>query len=123
MTVRRLMVYVAVIALVPQVVITVVIALAPRVEAAGGHWALCRQQAFQSDRLAAAYRAFASRDPEDAVIPGVTVRLTEKGPVIPATGKAAAKMASYFAVRARIYDRAKWCPWAGMPAEPPWPKL
>ncbi len=96
-TLRRLMVYVALIAIVPQAVIPVVIILVPRVEAAGRHWALCRQQASQSDQLASAYREFASRYGAEQPIPGVTVRQTEKGPVIPATGKGAASMARHFA--------------------------
>ncbi len=122
-TLRRLMVYVALIAIVPQAIITVVIVLAPRIGAAGRHWSLCRQQASQSYQLASAYRAFASRYGADEPIPGVTVRQTEKGPVIPATGGAAASMARHFAARARNYEHAMWRPWAGMPPEPPWPGL
>ena len=95
-TLRRLMVYVALIAIVPQAVIPVVIILVPRVEAAGRHWSLCRQQASQSYQLASAYRAFASRYGADEPIPGVTVRQTEKGPVIPATGKGGGKYGPAF---------------------------
>jgi len=121
-TVRRLMVYVAVIAVVPHLAISMIVALAPSVEAAGRHWGECRQQAFLSNQLATLYRSVASRYPADAVIPRFTVRRTEQGPIIPATGQAAAKLASYHAARARIYELAKWHPWAGMPPEPPWPK-
>jgi hypothetical protein len=117
------MLYVALVAIVPTAILPVCVALAPRVESAGHHWVACRQQAAHSNRLAASYRLFASRSPANAVIPGLTVRRTEKGPVIPATGDAAAKMARYFADRACLFERAKWHPWAGMPSDPPWPRL
>jgi len=117
------MVYVAVIAVVPDLAISMIIALSPRVEAARRHWGECRQQALLSNQLATLYRSAASRYPADAVIPRFTVRRTEHGPVIPATGQAAAKLASYHAARAQIYELAKWYPWAGMPPEPPWPEL
>ncbi len=101
-TVRRLMVYVAVIAVVPHLTISMIIALAPRVEAARRHWGECRHQAFLSNQLAARYRSAASRYPADALIPRLSVRRTEHGPIIPATGQAAAKLASFHAARADL---------------------
>jgi hypothetical protein len=117
MTVRRMMVYVGIFEVVPNVAIRFV----PSIETARQHWATCRQQAVHSNQLASLYRYFATRYPPDAIIPGVTVRRMEKGPAIAANGRAAAKMAPYFAARARIYERAKWRPWVGFPPDPPWP--
>jgi hypothetical protein len=122
-TLRRLMVYVAVFAVVPLLSIWLIIALRPRFEAAALRWEACRSQASHSNQVAAMYRNVAARYPADIVIPGVTVRRTEHGPVIPATGAAAARMAVYHAERARLYERAKWRVWAALPPEPPWPEL
>jgi hypothetical protein len=121
-TLRRLMIGVAVFAVVSKLALTLLVAAAPRFEAATHHWSKCRQQASLSNTLSILYGSSASRYPADAIIPGVTVRRTEHGPIVPATGAAAAKMAAYHATRALIYERAKWRPWAGRPQEPPWPK-
>jgi hypothetical protein len=122
-SIRRMMVYVAIFAIVPNVIV----GLVQMADNARQHWQTCNNLAAHFRRVSAAYLSQSRQYPPDTVIPGVQARLTPQGPIIQATGKIAAQMAPYCSAAARIYDRAKWRLWENVPGEPfpdlPWPDL
>jgi len=117
MSLRTMMIYVAVIAVAPKVIIE----LLPTIEMASKHWAICSREAAHDRELASGYRDLATRYPRGAVIAPDVFYVGEGERGIPFNGEAAARMAQYHDARLRIYDHAKWRPWSDMP-DPFWPK-
>jgi hypothetical protein len=124
-TVRRMMVYVVVIALAIQAAIT----LPPAIDSAREHWAVCTMSAAEHRKAAADCRELAVRYPGDTIIWPDVGHVTRKGQFVPYTGGMAGKDAPYHEASARIYESARWRPWAGMPTQtelpspPPLPGL
>jgi hypothetical protein len=117
-TLRRMMIYVAVLAVAPKAIIE----LLPYFEMASKHWAMCHREAARDSELASGYRDLANCHPGDAIAaPNVFYSGDDPKRELPLTGAEAARMAEYHDARRVVYDRARWRPWAGMP-DPPWPK-
>ena len=119
LTVRRMMIYVAVAA--------VTVYLAREVpdwrDSANEHWKACQNQVVYERQQAANFRESAPLYPGDTVVTSDIVLVGTQGQEVPYTGRFAARMADYFDERARIFERAKWQPWAGIPAGPASPEL
>jgi hypothetical protein len=111
LTVRRMMIYVAVIAVAPQVVL--------EFRRLIDHWVTCKQLAAHYSKEATLFRRIAIRYPGNTVAPPVAY-LTES-PCTPVTGEFTARKVPYYEALANLYESAKWRPWAGMPTEPPPP--
>jgi hypothetical protein len=116
------MAYVAILAVVPH---AAMIAIAPAIEMAGvvsSHWAACRELAAGCRKQAARFAARTPSYPPDAVIQGFS-RRSATGSLIPVTGRGLAELEARTARRysdlARMYERAKWLPWRGIPPAPP----
>lgn len=116
-TVQRMMIYVAVFGL----ALWAVIVVPPLIGMAREHWEVCNARAVFYREQAADCRVLATLHPGDAVIAPDVGYVTKKGHFIPDTGGTAAKQIPYFEALGKIYEVAKWRPWAGMPAEPPSP--
>jgi hypothetical protein len=119
MTVRRIMIDVALIA----IGFHAVIASPPYLDVARGHWARCTQQAADDSREALAYRRVADSLGPDGILTLCIVFPGANGGSIPYSGRVAAKLADYHEARARTYERARWWSWAGLPADAPRPSL
>lgn len=117
LTLRRVMIYVAVIA----VALDGAIALPPDIEMTSEHWARCRGVAAEYDELASRDGYLAEHYPGDTVIAHDVGRYHKKRQFIPDTGEMAARRVPYHEAAARIYERAKWRPWAGLPTDVPQP--
>jgi hypothetical protein len=117
-TLRRMMIYVAVFAVAPKAIIE----LLPYMNSASNHWAVCHREAAQDSELASGYRNLAKRHPGDAIVaPNVFYSGDDPEHETPLTGAEAARMAEYLDARRQVYEHAKWRPWAGVP-NPPWAK-
>lgn len=119
LTLRRVMIYIAVIA----VALQAVIALPPYIEIACEHWARCRELAAKYNQFAAHDRYLAEHYPGNTIFAHDVGFHTKQGQFIPDTGGMAAMRVPYYEAAVQIYERAKWRPWAGLPTDVPQPPL
>ena len=111
-TVRRMMSYVAASALALHAMIT----LPPYINAVRVHWAVCHAHAARYSNQAADCRRLSTLYPGDTPIPDLSVCVQTLE--VQRTGSMALKDALHCEALAKIYERAKWRPWAGLPTDP-----
>src|SRR5262245_21550635 len=109
-TVRRMMIYVAVIGL----------ALSLYIHMVREHWRACSAFAAHYSKGATICRSIATRYPGNTIAPPVGYQ-TGVAVDKPFTGALAAQRMKYYEALVQIYESAKWRPWAVMPTVPPPP--
>jgi hypothetical protein len=115
-TVRRMMIYVAVSALALQAMIV----LPPYIKMVRAHWAVCNRRAAGYSREAAGRRRLGTLFPGETPIFELRCYWAEGEK--PRTGAMMIQEALHYEALAKIYERARWRPWAGLPTEPPRPR-
>jgi hypothetical protein len=115
-TVRRMMIYVALSALALQAMI----ALPPYIRMVRAHWAVCNRRSAGYSREAADCRRLGTLFPGETPVPWFTCSLA-KGEN-PRTGAMMIQESLHYEALAKNYERARWRPWAGLPTEPPPPR-
>jgi hypothetical protein len=111
-TVRRMMIYVALSALALQATNT----LPPFIKAVTVHWDVCNFRAAWCRGQAASCRQLSTDFPGDTPIPEFCLALPEE---YRRTGNTVMQEALYYEAAAKNYESARWRPWVGIPAEPP----
>jgi hypothetical protein len=124
-TVRWMMAFVGLVA----VVLVVLQFLAPHAERVSFHWYRCREEADTYRARAAHCAQIPIRLPDGTLKVANSIRLPDGTVKVPTNKDRSLalwhpsfpEMSRYCAAVARMYERAKWRPWEGIPEPPPPP--